>query len=119
MKTLRGILLAILFLPTSVDALDKIRIGFPDRAAQFIPLPLGEQRGFFREEGLQGEFIRIAPTVAVAALVSGEIDYYTSIGSGVAATVRGLPVRVIACYLPSAPIALIARPAGVQIRSRA
>ena len=116
MKTLWGILLAMFFLPTSVDALDKIRIGFPDRAAQFIPLPLGEQRGFFREEGLQGEFIRIAPTVAVAALVSGEIDYYTSIGSGVAATVRGLPVRVIACYLPSAPIALIARPEFKSVR---
>ena len=116
MKTLLGILLAMFFLPTSVDALDKIRIGFPDRAAQFIPLPLGEQRGFFREEGLQGEFIRIAPTVAVAALVSGEIDYYTSIGSGVAATVRGLPVRVIACYLPSAPIALIARPEFKSVR---
>jgi ABC-type nitrate/sulfonate/bicarbonate transport system substrate-binding protein len=116
MKTLLRILLAVFFLPTSVYALDKIRIGFPDRAAQFIPLPLGEQRGFFREEGLQGEFIRIAPTVAVAALVSGEIDYYTSIGSGVAATVRGLPVRVIACYLPSAPIALIARPEFKSVR---
>jgi ABC-type nitrate/sulfonate/bicarbonate transport system substrate-binding protein len=116
MKILWGILLAMFFLPTSVYALDKVRIGFPDRAAQFIPLPLGEQRGFFREEGLQGEFIRIAPTVAVAALVSGEIDYYTSIGSGVAATVRGLPVRVIACYLPSAPIALIARPEFKSVR---
>ena len=38
--------------------IDRIRIGFPDRAAQFVPLPLGEQRGFFREEGLQAEFIR-------------------------------------------------------------
>ena len=118
MRKLLGILLATFFLPTSVHAIDKIRIGFPDRAAQFVPLPLAEQRGFFREEGLQGEFIRIAPTVAIAALVSGEIDYYTSIGSGVAATIRGLPVRVVACYLPSAPIALIARP-EFKVGSRA
>ncbi|HEY7321104.1 MAG TPA: ABC transporter substrate-binding protein [Candidatus Binatia bacterium] len=54
--------------------------------------------------------LRIAPTVAIAALVGGEIDYYTSIGSGVAATIRGLPVKVVACYLPRTPIALIARP---------
>ena len=54
MKRLLGILLTMLFLQTSVHAVDKVRIGFPDRAAQFIPLPLGEQRGFFREEGLQG-----------------------------------------------------------------
>jgi ABC-type nitrate/sulfonate/bicarbonate transport system substrate-binding protein len=42
------------------------------------------------------------PTPRSAALVSGEIDHYTSIGSGVAATIRGLPVKVVACYVPSA-----------------
>lgn len=116
MRKIFAALLTIFVLQTSVQALDKVRIGFPDRAAQFVPLPLGEQRGFFREEGFQAEFIRIAPTVAIAALVSGEIDYYTSIGSGVAATIRGLPVKVVACFLPSAPIALIARPEFKSVR---
>jgi sulfonate transport system substrate-binding protein len=116
MRRLFGIFLTLFFLQTSVHAIDKVRIGFPDRAAQFVPLPLGEQRGFFKEEGLQAEFIRIVPTVAIAALVSGEIDYYTSIGSGVAATIRGLPVKVVACYVPSAPIALIARPEFKSVR---
>ena len=116
MRKIFAVLLTIFLLDASIEAADKVRIGFPDRAAQFVPLPLGEQRGFFREEGLQAEFIRIAPTVAIAALVSGEIDYYTSIGSGVAATIRGLPVRVVACYLPSAPIALIARPEFKSVR---
>ena len=100
----------------SAHASDKVRIGFPDRAAQFVPLTLGEQRGFFSEEGLHAEFIRIVPTVAIAALVSGEIDYYTSIGSGVAASIRGLPVKVVACYVPSAPIAIIARPEIKTVR---
>ena len=116
MRKIFAALLTIFLLAASIEAADKVRIGFPDRAAQFVPLPLGEQRGFFREEGLQAEFIRIAPTVAIAALVSGEIDYYTSIGSGVAATIRGLPVRVVACYLRSAPIALIARPEFKSVR---
>ena len=56
------------------------------------------------------------PTVAIAALISGEIDYYTSIGSGVAAAIRGLPVKVVAGYVPSAPIALIARPEFKSVR---
>ena len=116
MRKIFAAVLTIFLLAASIEAADKVRIGFPDRAAQFVPLPLGEQRGLFREEGLQAEFIRIAPTVAIAALVSGEIDYYTSIGSGVAATIRGLPVRVVACYLPSAPIALIARPEFKSVR---
>jgi ABC-type nitrate/sulfonate/bicarbonate transport system substrate-binding protein len=57
MRRLFGIFLTLFFLQTSVHAIDKVRIGFPDRAAQFVPLPLGEQRGFFKEEGLQAEFI--------------------------------------------------------------
>lgn len=110
MTRILGALLGVLVLHTSVDAADRIRIGFPDLAAQFIPLPLGEKRGFFREEGIQAEFVRIVPTVALAAMASGEIDYYTSIGSGVAGMLRGLPIKVVSCYVPSAPIALISRP---------
>jgi ABC-type nitrate/sulfonate/bicarbonate transport system substrate-binding protein len=110
MKKVSLSLLIILILQTSVNAADKIRIGFPDLAAPFLSLPLGQKRGFFQEEGLQAEFIRINPTIAMAALASGEIDYYTVIGPAVAAAIRGLPVKVVACYMPSAPIALIARP---------
>lgn len=104
-----AVLLAILIFQASAHAAEKIRIGFPDLAVPFISLPLGEKRGYFGEEGLQAEFIRINPAVALAALVSGEIDYYTVIAPGVAAAIRGLPVKLVACYMPSAPIALIAR----------
>jgi ABC-type nitrate/sulfonate/bicarbonate transport system substrate-binding protein len=110
MKKVSLSLLIILILQASVHAADKIRIGFPDLAAPFLSLPLGQKRGFFQEEWLQAEFIRINPTIALAALASGEIDYYTVIGPAVAAAIRGLPVKVVACYMPSAPIALIARP---------
>jgi NitT/TauT family transport system substrate-binding protein len=103
-------LLAVVFLHASVHAADKIRIGFPDLAAQFLPLPLGHVKGSFQEEGLQAEFIRIRPAISSAALVSGEIDYDAVIGNGIAAAIRGLPVKVVAAYVPAAPIALIARP---------
>jgi len=102
-------LLTVVLLGTSADAADKVRIGFPDLAASFLSLPLAQKKGFFQEEALQAEFIRINPTVALAALVSGEIDYYTVIGPAVAASIRGLPVKVVACHMPRAPIALVAR----------
>ena len=105
-----AVLLASFLLQTSVHAADKIRIGFPDLAAQFLPLPLGEVKGFFHEEGLQAEFIRIRPAISSAALIAGETDYDTVIGNGIAAAIRGLPVRIVAAYVPAAPIALIARP---------
>jgi NitT/TauT family transport system substrate-binding protein len=103
-------LLAIFLLHTSTYAADKIRIGVPELNAQFAPLALAEKKGFFKENGLQGEIIRINPTVALAALVSGEIDYWTVIGNSVAAAIQGAPLRVLACYVPGSPSALIARP---------
>ena len=108
-KTLLVILVFFAF-SASGRATDKIRIGFPDLAAPFVPLAIGDKRGFFQEEGLQGEFIRINPAIALQALVGGEIDYYTVLGPGVAAAIRGVGVKLVAAYVPVSPTALIARP---------
>jgi len=110
MKKFLGALLVLFLFPISVHAADKIRIGVPEFNAQFLPLAFAEKRGFFKEDGLQGEIIRINPTVALAALVSGELDYWTVIGNSVAAAIQGIPLRVLACYVPGSPSALIARP---------
>src|SRR5918996_3585841 len=110
MLKILGALLSIFVLHISVQAADKIRIGFPDLAAPFVPLAVGEKRGFFQAQGIQAEFIRINPAIALQALVGGEIDYYTVLGPGVAAAVRGVPVKLVAAYVPVAPTALIARP---------
>jgi ABC-type nitrate/sulfonate/bicarbonate transport system substrate-binding protein len=105
-----GIFVTLLVFHSSVHAVDKIKIGVPELNAQFLPLAIAEKKGFFREDGLQGELIRINPTVALAALVSGELDYWTVIGNSVAATMQGAPLRVLTCYMPGSPSALIARP---------
>jgi NitT/TauT family transport system substrate-binding protein len=103
-------LLAIVILETSALAVEKIRIGVPELNAQFLPLALAEKRSYFKEDGLQGEIIRINPTIALAALVSGELDYWTVIGNSVGAIIQGAPLRVLACYVPGSPSALITRP---------
>jgi ABC-type nitrate/sulfonate/bicarbonate transport system substrate-binding protein len=110
MRKLIGVLLVGLFLQPSVHAADKIRIGVPDFTAQFGSLPLAQKKGFLQEEDLQAEVIRINATVGIAALANGEIDYYPGIGPGVAAALQGVPIKVVACYVPGAPFALIARP---------
>ena len=107
-------IILVLFLPASVHAVDKIRIGFPDLAAPFVPLAIGDKKGFFQEEGIQGEFIRTNPAIALQAVTVAEIDYYTVLSPAVVAAIRGAPVKLIAAYVPVAPTALIARP---EIRS--
>jgi ABC-type nitrate/sulfonate/bicarbonate transport system substrate-binding protein len=109
MKKILVSLSIIAMLHTTAQAADKIRIGFGEVVASYISLPLGQKKGFFQEEGLQAEFIRMNSTVGLATLVSGEIDYYTSIGPGVAAAIRGVPTKIVACYVPGPTATLIAR----------
>ena len=104
------VLLAIIFLQNSAQAADRLRIGFSELIASYSTLPLGQKRGFLQEEGLQAEFIRMGAAVGMTTLVTGEIDYYTSIGPGVAAALRGVPVKIVACYVPGPTAILIARP---------
>jgi ABC-type nitrate/sulfonate/bicarbonate transport system substrate-binding protein len=110
MKKIFLALLTIIFLQNTAQAADRLRIGFPNLVASYISLPLGQKRGFLQEEGLQAEFIRMNPTVGLATLNSGEIDYYTSIGPGVAAAIQGVPAKIVACYVPGPTATLIARP---------
>jgi ABC-type nitrate/sulfonate/bicarbonate transport system substrate-binding protein len=104
------LLIIVSFLQANAPAADRVRIGFPDLAATFVPLAIADRRGFFHEEGIQAESIRMNPAVALQALVGGEIDYYTVLGPGVAAAIRGVPVKIVAAYVPVSPTALIARP---------
>lgn len=103
-------LLVFLSIQDSVHAADKIRIGYPDFNSSTFTLPLAHIRGFFQEEGLQAELIRIRSAVALPALTSGEIDYHTVVSPAVAAALRGIPVRVVACFTPGLTTAIIARP---------
>jgi ABC-type nitrate/sulfonate/bicarbonate transport system substrate-binding protein len=103
-------LLVVLYLQVSVHAADKIRIGFPEFNSSTFTLPLAQIKGFFNEEGLQAELIRIRSAVALPALTSGEIDYHTVVSPAVNAALRGIPVRVVACFTPGLTTAIIARP---------
>lgn len=82
MKTAAIVFLAVFFFYTSASAADRIRIGIPSPAAQFVTFPLAQKKGFFKEEGLEAEIIQMRGNVPMAALVNGDIDYYTVVGSG-------------------------------------
>ena len=103
-------LFVCLLVQQSVYAADKIRIGFPEFNSSTFTLPLAQIKGFFQEEGLQAELIRIRSAVALLALTSGEIDYHTVVAPAVTAALRGIPVRVVACFTPGLTTVIIARP---------
>ena len=91
-------------------AADKIRLSVTNFNMSFLPAGLAAKKGFFKEEGLEAEVIRMNANVAVAALASGDVDYAMIFGSVVRAAIRGLPVKVVASFIDGSTHALIARP---------
>ena len=110
MKETLQALAMVFLLHTIVHAADKIRIGYPDFNSSTFTLPLAQIRGFFQEEGLQAELIRIRSAVAIPALTSGEVDYHTVVSPALSAALRGIPVKLVACFTPGLTTVIIARP---------
>ena len=102
--------LAVCSLQVAAHAADRVKIGYPDASGSFLSLPLGQKTGSFQKEGIQADLIRIRSTVALTALVSGELDYHSVLGPAVAAAIHGMPVKIVACYTPLTATAIIALP---------
>ena len=74
---------------------ETVRTAIPRATVNYLSLPVAEVKGFFRSEGLDNETIVIPGTTAIAALVSGNVDYSGAGGSGMRAAVRGAPIKAI------------------------
>jgi len=105
-----AVLFSILFFYASVQAADKIRIAIPNPAPPYLTFPLAQKKGFLEDEGFAAEILLMRPTVQIPALNNGDIDYLTTIPQGVRTAIAGFPLKVMACYLPSAALMLVSRP---------
>jgi len=108
MKKIIQALLALFLFQTSVQAADKIRISIANLSGQFMAMPLAHKKGFLKEEGIDAEIIRVTGGASAAALSSGDLDYGTGMTLG--GSMTGLPVKVVACFVPAPVFALVARP---------
>ena len=110
MNKILGALVVLIIFQPSGHAADRIRIGYPSTVGHFITLPLAQNKGFLKEEGIDAEIVQIRPQAAVPALAHGEIDYYAGVGPVVTAAITGVSVRIVTTFVPTFPIMLIARP---------
>src|SRR6266436_725383 len=91
-------------------AADKIRVSVTNYNLSYLAAGVAAERGFFKEEGLDVEIIRMNANVAMSSLISGDVDYTMIFASVIRAAMRGIPLKVIAVLIDSPPYAFIARP---------
>lgn len=93
-----------------VQGQNKVRLSISSLDIAFLTTAVALKKGFFEKEGLEAELIRMNANVAMAALLSGDIDYSTIFGSVVRAALQGFPVRALAGSINRSTHTLIARP---------
>ena len=103
-------LAAALWLNAPAAALDRIRIAVSNPNMPNLTVAAAQNHGFFKDENLDAEIIRMNPNVAITALSTGDVDYCQLFGAVVGGAMAGLPVRIVAGFLDNWPMTLIAQP---------
>ena len=102
-------LLWVVFVLGSVRA-ENIKIGIPSLTVTMLPLPVAKDRGFFQQEGLNVDFVLMPAALNIKVLLSGDIQYATTITAGVVANIRGVNTRVIMCFVDRVLLDLVGIP---------
>jgi ABC-type nitrate/sulfonate/bicarbonate transport system substrate-binding protein len=90
--------LSIVFLSHSAAAqsLKEIRVGSSNISVTNLVSFYARDKKFYEAEGFDAKMIVIKTEAAVAAMVTGELDYATFSTSSIEATLKGMPLRLLA-----------------------
>jgi NitT/TauT family transport system substrate-binding protein len=116
------LVLSVLGIPSGfVESADKVRISVTNPNMSFLPSGVALKKGFFKDEGLEVEIIRMNVPNIITALVTGDIGYTLIFGSVVRGALRGMPMRALASLLDGSTHALVAKPeykSGKELKGR-
>jgi len=109
-------MLAIAVSTVPAQGADKVRIGVSNYNISNLTVGVAQTKDFFKQEGIEAEIIRMNPNVATMALVSGDIDYSTLIGSVIGANLKGAKLKMIACSQDRTPLSLVGKAAIKSVK---
>ena len=58
----------------TAQTLQKVRIAYASSGINYADIFLAKEKGFYREEGLEPQFIQMNSSIAITAGISGELD---------------------------------------------
>ena len=78
---------------------ENIKIGLPSVTITAMPFFVARDHGFFQQEGLSAEMVVMPAALNIRVLLAGDIQYAATIGSAVAAAIRGIDVRTVMLFV--------------------
>jgi len=85
----------------------KIRIGFPSLAFSYMPFYVAQEKGFYKKYNVESEYIQMTTTIQPQAVVAGNINYFTSVSTGISAALAGLPLVMVINFCDVSPWVLV------------
>lgn len=89
--------------------LKKIRMAIPSANVTYLPFFAAHRNGYYRDEGLDVEFILMRAILASTAVLTGDIDYNGAVTGIVGAAIKGQPVKTVIFTMRSPVQSLMAR----------
>jgi NitT/TauT family transport system substrate-binding protein len=105
------LVVGLLIVPANskAETIEKVRIAYASNSLAFLVPFVAKDRGLYAKHGIEAELIQVRPNVAMAALLSGDIDYVELIGSVIRSAAKGAPLRAISTSI-KAPFFSFAAP---------
>ena len=100
-RLLPGLIIAVIFLlsaqPGSAQTakLEDLRVSFASFGVIYYPHFIAKELGYYRDEGFDIEVIAMPGGLATQALVAGDLQFSTSSGSSLNASLRGIKLKVV------------------------
>src|SRR4029077_17477286 len=90
---------------------EKLGVPFPSRSSASIDLYIAQERGFFRQEGLQADLVQVRGNIAVTAILSGDTHAINNVGTLMRAMERSdIPAKVVSQSLKKNLFWLVTKP---------
>lgn len=101
-----ALLLVLIFSPFSLaqslsddgkpaPSLTSVKLGIPVFGVNYMPFVVARERGFYQQEGLNVDFVIMSASAAMAATVSGAIEFNGYAGTTIGAAMQGAPIKLV------------------------
>ncbi|HJU64000.1 MAG TPA: ABC transporter substrate-binding protein [Candidatus Binatia bacterium] len=98
------------FSASSSDKPTRVRMGLAARSTTSMPFFVAQERGFFREEGLEVELIVMQAIQTIQATLGNSTQFASATGSAVSSAVSGADIKVILAVTDQPSFDLIVQP---------
>ena len=88
----------------------RVTIAVPGQGASSLIQYMGVDQGIYAERGFAVDIQQMRANLAPAALVSGQVDYFTGVETAIRVGATGIPVKVVAVSKKAPTFALMVQP---------